>query len=364
MQSPYDQHSASNTALHMSSAANDSNSVLIHALPNDPNQHTEGADERGLSLNATAFGWPISPPHYPPSPPNHHATSASYIPRVGGFVHPSYTGGVPAVDFGHAAMENTSAGPEAVPICSSNVAGDSQSNVSVTSDAARGPDHQHHLSLPDVVNGQRTDFVTEPADPTELSAPIPHRSTSRSSSRLGPRYHPYAHHSARPPLKSSIRGHHSTTGTSLSPFGFLPPPEVPQSRSQIQHSTSSHSPLPPHERANSSRHERSNEAEPRTSSTGLKNHSAYSCKWDLDGETACNRHFASDRSSISRHLQEFHGVISDEVGTPCRCRWPGCSQELQWDSIPRHVQMHIGMRWACNHAAYGAETWLFGGESA
>ncbi|KAH7918318.1 hypothetical protein BV22DRAFT_911318 [Leucogyrophana mollusca] len=77
-----------------------------------------------------------------------------------------------------------------------------------------------------------------------------------------------------------------------------------------------------------------------TVSQGLKEISAYQCKWDVAG-SPCGRHFASDKDSISLHLEHRHDVDTKGV---VDCMWTGCAKRIRGDSLSRHIQRHIGVK--------------------
>ncbi|KAH7917151.1 hypothetical protein BV22DRAFT_1052645 [Leucogyrophana mollusca] len=78
---------------------------------------------------------------------------------------------------------------------------------------------------------------------------------------------------------------------------------------------------------------------------GLKEIVAYQCGW-VEAGLSCDKHFSSDRNSISLHFKHRHGIGSNHE--MFRCMWPGCGMWMRGDSFSRHIQGHVGMTWECS----------------
>ncbi|KAH7913130.1 hypothetical protein BJ138DRAFT_1178259 [Hygrophoropsis aurantiaca] len=95
--------------------------------------------------------------------------------------------------------------------------------------------------------------------------------------------------------------------------------------------------------------------ETRNSLGRLAQYVVYPCKWMSGDGLICNMHVTSDRNSIFRHLEARHGVIHDEK---ILCRWgglcPNTLKQMNSDSIARHIEAHLGVRWMCSSCDYTA----------
>ncbi|KAH7927973.1 hypothetical protein BV22DRAFT_243656 [Leucogyrophana mollusca] len=68
----------------------------------------------------------------------------------------------------------------------------------------------------------------------------------------------------------------------------------------------------------------------------------YQCLWG-----PCDQFIHGDRNSIRKHLKEYHAVPVDK--TLVTCLWEGtCGDEMRGDSIPRHIEVHLGVQWICS----------------
>ncbi|KAH7912322.1 hypothetical protein BJ138DRAFT_804999 [Hygrophoropsis aurantiaca] len=68
----------------------------------------------------------------------------------------------------------------------------------------------------------------------------------------------------------------------------------------------------------------------------------YPCRW---GD--CQQCIPGDRNKIRMHLKNHHRIPVD--GSQVKCGWMACCRsEIRGDTIPRHVQMHLKVRWACS----------------
>ncbi|KAF8134876.1 hypothetical protein EV363DRAFT_1294636 [Boletus edulis] len=73
-------------------------------------------------------------------------------------------------------------------------------------------------------------------------------------------------------------------------------------------------------------------------------HRPYVCLWVTNGGV-CNLHFQA--SEFPEHLRSDHGVVGPEKA-PFVCSWFGCFDEMQKESIIRHVnEQHLELRYEC-----------------
>ncbi|KAH7929568.1 hypothetical protein BV22DRAFT_122381 [Leucogyrophana mollusca] len=75
----------------------------------------------------------------------------------------------------------------------------------------------------------------------------------------------------------------------------------------------------------------------------------HKCLWDSNGPAPCDMWVEGTRISISRHLQNWHGV------GPCDkrnllCLWGDCGKELQGENMARHLLSgsHLEAKVACS----------------
>ncbi|KAH7920059.1 hypothetical protein BV22DRAFT_1133373 [Leucogyrophana mollusca] len=163
-------------------------------------------------------------------------------------------------------------------------------------------------------------------------------------------FHPYRREidTGRSSLQSKV--HHSQ----YMPSAFLLPSSIPGSAaisSPSMASTSSHSPSQPPLPFTQlpSFPEPIHSAEGSQAATrivqGLREIYFYLCKWGEAG-SFCDRHFASDKSSISLHFRERHGITNRTEAV--RCLWFGCGAWMRGDCFSRHLQTHI-IEWKCSN---------------
>ncbi|KAH7907793.1 hypothetical protein BJ138DRAFT_440647 [Hygrophoropsis aurantiaca] len=166
--------------------------------------------------------------------------------------------------------------------------------------------------------------------PFESRARDPIHSGGRSGTRL--QSHPYARHTS---TQSSISSRPTPTPIPsrlpLSHPSSFAPQTLPQTQPYQPHQEI---PIPP-------------QPDTRSPSNRPIKHFVYKCAWiAVDGQ-ACVMHFTSDQNSILRHLEERHQVRRS--GTTL-CRWGGaCRRDaMRHDTIARHIQTHLDIKWACS----------------
>ncbi|KIJ04692.1 hypothetical protein PAXINDRAFT_104058 [Paxillus involutus ATCC 200175] len=72
----------------------------------------------------------------------------------------------------------------------------------------------------------------------------------------------------------------------------------------------------------------------------------YPCHWGETSEPQCEIRVGSTPSSVLKHLQRWHDMPPGGVGQ-ITCLWAFCREEMNKESISRHVASHIGQKIQC-----------------
>ncbi|KAF8845655.1 hypothetical protein BDN67DRAFT_289089 [Paxillus ammoniavirescens] len=72
----------------------------------------------------------------------------------------------------------------------------------------------------------------------------------------------------------------------------------------------------------------------------------YPCHWGETSGPQCEIRVGGTPSSVLKHLQRWHDVPPGGAGR-ITCSWESCQEEMNKESISRHVALHIGQKIQC-----------------